>query len=272
MISCCFMKLIRLIKQTISLFVAKHCMQHASGLAFNTALSMVPLLIICSWVIVNITSLAKYLAKVQDFLLSHFVNTAGETIKAKVFLLLNQAQSVPKFEIFLLLIVLWLFWQNMDKVFNHLYDTKASSYSWLKSLLMSLLLLLIPAVVALGLALGALLDTNITIMHAISAGIPTMIDAFGVLAGIGLLVILFKYMPNCFVAAKNALMVGVVVYVGLDFANNLLTWYFNKYHFYYTVYGVYAALPIFLLWLFVAWLIILFGACLIRVLGERGEV
>jgi uncharacterized BrkB/YihY/UPF0761 family membrane protein len=31
-------------------------------------------------------------------------------------------------------------------------------------------------------------------------------------------------------------------------------------------------LPIFLLWLFVAWLIILFGACLIRVLGERGEV
>lgn len=261
------MKLIKVVKETKYLFLNKHCVQHAAGLAFNTALSIMPLLIICSWVVVNIPGLEQYVSKVQDFLLSHLINSTGDVIKKTLFLMLQQVKTTPRFQIFLISIVLWLFWQNIDKVFNHLYDTDTCSYSWIKSSVMSILLLLIPASVAFGFAIGALLDADIDTIHAIAVKIPNLVDfLFGAL-GIILLFVLFKFMPNQFVSFKVSLYVSVFVYCGLELANNLLTWYFNKYHFYYMIYGAYTALPVFLLWLFVAWLIILFGACVIRVLS-----
>lgn len=261
------MQLIKIFNESRSLFIKKHCVQHAAGLAFNTSLSIMPLLVICSWVVVNIPGLEQYVSNVQDFLLSHFINSTGAVIKKTLFLMLQQVKATPKFEIFLISIVLWMFWQNIDKVFNYLYDTDSHCYSWIKSSIMSVVLLLIPASVAFGFAIGALLDADIEIIHAIAVKIPYLVDfLFGTL-GIGLLFVLFKFMPNQFVSFKISFYVSVFVYCGLEFANNMLTWYFNQYHFYYMIYGAYSALPVFLLWLFVAWLIILFGACVVKVLS-----
>jgi membrane protein len=78
--------------------------------------------------------------------------------------------------------------------------------------------------------------------------------------GIGALSLLYWLAPNDRVRWRHAL-VGALVCVGLlAILNLLLSLYFTRFPSYTIVYGAFAALPLFLLWLFAVWMSILIGA------------
>jgi membrane protein len=78
--------------------------------------------------------------------------------------------------------------------------------------------------------------------------------------GIGALSMLYWLAPNDRVRWRHAL-VGALVCVGLlAILNLLLSLYFTRFPSYTIVYGAFAALPLFLLWLFAVWMSILIGA------------
>jgi membrane protein len=105
---------------------------------------------------------------------------------------------------------------------------------------------------------------------ALSAGKGVVDDVPG---GIGLLLngvefalmaggmaALFHFVPNTHVRWRHAIAGGAFVAGGLEVAKRVLAWYVGSMPTYSAVYGAFAAVPIFLLWLYVAWLIVLWGA------------
>jgi membrane protein len=78
--------------------------------------------------------------------------------------------------------------------------------------------------------------------------------------GIGALSMLYWLAPNDRVRWRHALL-GALVAVGLlELLNLLLGLYVTRFPSYTIVYGAFAALPLFLLWLFAAWMSVLIGA------------
>jgi membrane protein len=78
--------------------------------------------------------------------------------------------------------------------------------------------------------------------------------------GIGALSLLYWLAPNDRVRWRHAL-IGALVSVGLlELLNRLLGLYFTRFPSYTIVYGAFAALPLFLLWLFAVWMSVLIGA------------
>ncbi len=73
---------------------------------------------------------------------------------------------------------------------------------------------------------------------------------------------LFHYVPNTHVRWRHALIGGVFVAVGFAAVKRLLALYFGTVPTYALVYGVFATLPIFLIWIYVSWIIVLLGAVL----------
>ena len=71
---------------------------------------------------------------------------------------------------------------------------------------------------------------------------------------------LFHYVPNTFVRWRHALLGGVFVAICLGAGKRALTAYFGAVPTYATVYGAFATLPIFLVWIYLSWVIILLGA------------
>ena len=71
--------------------------------------------------------------------------------------------------------------------------------------------------------------------------------------------ILYKVLPNATVAAKHALFGGFLSAAVFKLAFELFAW-FSGHLVYDAIYGVLAALPVFLLWLYVVWVIVLMGA------------
>ena len=73
---------------------------------------------------------------------------------------------------------------------------------------------------------------------------------------------LFHYVPNTHVRWRHALLGGAFVSVGFTLAKSLLAWYVKQVPTYSTLYGAFATVPVFLVWVYLGWVIVLLGAIL----------
>ncbi|MFG6413429.1 YihY family inner membrane protein [Roseateles sp. DC23W] len=73
---------------------------------------------------------------------------------------------------------------------------------------------------------------------------------------------LFHYVPNTHVRWRHAVLGGIFVSIGFAFAKSLLAWYVKKVPTYSTLYGAFATVPVFLVWVYLGWVIVLLGAIL----------
>jgi membrane protein len=71
---------------------------------------------------------------------------------------------------------------------------------------------------------------------------------------------LFRFVPNTHVRWSHAWAGGTFVAVGFEVAKRGLAWYVGAVPTYSVVYGAFATLPIFLLWIYLGWVIVLLGA------------
>lgn len=73
---------------------------------------------------------------------------------------------------------------------------------------------------------------------------------------------LFHYVPNTDVRWRHAFLGGIFVAIAFTLAKSGLAWYVKRVPTYSTLYGAFATVPIFLVWLYLAWVIMLVGAVL----------
>jgi len=71
---------------------------------------------------------------------------------------------------------------------------------------------------------------------------------------------LFHYVPNTRVRWRHALVGGLFVALGVAGAKRLLALYFSTVPTYSMIYGAFATVPIFLIWIYLCWVVVLLGA------------
>jgi membrane protein len=76
----------------------------------------------------------------------------------------------------------------------------------------------------------------------------------------GALTLLYRYVPNTPVRWRDAGAGGLLACLGLTLARQGLGWYLGRIPTYSVIYGAFATLPILLLWIYLSWLVVLFGA------------
>lgn len=76
----------------------------------------------------------------------------------------------------------------------------------------------------------------------------------------GALAALYRYVPHTPVRRSHAIAGGVFAAVGIELAKRLLAWYIGQVPTYSMVYGAFATVPILLVWIYIAWVIVLLGA------------
>ena len=82
-----------------------------------------------------------------------------------------------------------------------------------------------------------------------------------VLTGLGFAA-LFVVVPNRDVLWRDALVGGCVTAVALEVMKSAFAYYLTRFPTYTVIYGAFATLPIFLLWIYLSWLAVLLGATL----------
>ena len=82
--------------------------------------------------------------------------------------------------------------------------------------------------------------------------------------------LLYVLVPNCHVPFRHGLVGGLLTTVALKVSFSVYT-EASKNFFYDAIYGAFAALPIFLFWLYVLWVIVLAGAVVVRLMAESAR-
>jgi membrane protein len=98
------------------------------------------------------------------------------------------------------------------------------------------------------------------LVRSLPGQLAFLLDVVEFLLLAGALAALYRFVPNTPVKRAHAIAGGVFAAVGIELAKRLLAWYIGKVPTYSMVYGAFAAVPILLVWIYIAWVVVLLGA------------
>jgi len=96
--------------------------------------------------------------------------------------------------------------------------------------------------------------------------LPELVHLAPLLLTTAALCLIYSTVPNCPVPFKHALAGAFVAAICFELTKALFA-LGVKYSSYTLIYGAFAAVPMFLMWLYLCWAIVLFGAVLVRSFG-----
>lgn len=234
----------------------------ASSLTFTTTISLVPLFTVALAVFSAFPAFGRVEQAVQKWLVDSLV--PGD-IARQVLRYLSQfsakATQIGWTGAVVLLVTAMALILTMDRKLNDIWRVRQPRSLTQRVLVYWALLTLGPVLLGASLSLTSYAVTaSRGWAGAWVGGFNGVVDAmqFALAAcGMGLV---FRYVPNTQVRWTHALLGGAFVALCLEVARKLLALYLKAVPSYSAVYGAFATVPILLVWIYVAWVIVLLGA------------
>ena len=233
----------------------------ASGLAYSSLLAAVPLAVVVFAMFSAFGAFDEVKAKVQDFLFSQFLPTSHDEILAYFNQFMEGASKLGLLGFLVFVVAAILLLDNIESNFNQIWHVatkrrfvaKITSYT---------------SVLVFGtLLLGASITMSARIRAMIYSGVP--LDR-GTLEKLGTWAfplfftflafwLMYLVIPYTRVKMKSALLGAAVGGILWELGKNVFANSIGQSVRYSTIYGSLAVIPIFLIWLYITWIIVLLG-------------
>jgi membrane protein len=250
------------IRYVIVRFFADRCPQVASSLSFTTLLAAIPLAAVGLSVAANLPFAPALREGVQRFVLVNFVPEVGAAVDRTIDGLLANAGRLTTFGLIGLAFSAFIALITIQGAFDQIWRVPASGFVAVRALVLLIVLCIGPELVGLG-----LLVPEYLLQLASAAGFgPWMAPFARVVAlvppvleivGLGLV---YALLPRPPVRIREALSGAVVATILLECGKFGFVRYVSGFADYQAVYGALSILPVLLLWIYLAWLAVLFGA------------
>ncbi|HKX42400.1 MAG TPA: YihY family inner membrane protein [Burkholderiaceae bacterium] len=234
----------------------------ASSLTFTTLISLVPLVT----VMLAIFSAFPMFASFEDALQKYFLQTLVPPNIAKPVLgaltqFASKANRLGTVGLVFLVLAALALMLTIDRTLNSIWRVRTPRPIAQRVLVYWAALTLGPLVLGVSLSVTSYaLSASKGLVGEIPGGVSFLLGTleFGLIASgfAGL----FHYVPNTHVRWRHAIAGGIFTAVGIELAKRALGWYLAAVPTYSVLYGAFATLPIFLIWLYLLWVIVLLGA------------
>ncbi|MGB6103968.1 MAG: YihY family inner membrane protein [Pusillimonas sp.] len=248
----------------------KNLTQVASSLTFTTVLSIVPLLAVVLALFTAFPLFAEFRVALESFLTT---NLMPPSVSDNVMLYLNQfaakASGLTAVGSLFLIVTSVMLIMTIDEAFNSIWQVERQRPLRQRMLVYWAIISLGPILTGASLwatsvlareSLGYVGELPTIIGFALSF-IPLLVTGLGFTA-------LFVIVPNRRVLWKDALAGGFGTAVVLEIMRVGFAYYLTRFPSYTVIYGTFATLPIFLLWIYLSWLAILLGATVAATLPD----
>jgi membrane protein len=243
-------------------FREDHLSLSASSLSFTTTLALVPL----ATVTLAVFTAFPMFGRMQTMVEKYFVQALVPEYIAKPVLgaltgFALKANRIGLVGLLFVVLAALMMMMTIDRTLNSIWRVPHSRRIAQRVLVYWGALTLGPLVLGMSLSLPSYLMA-LSGGHAMpsSEGIALFFDVLqSVLLAAGMAA-LYHYVPNTTVRWGHAWAGGIFVAIGFEIAKWAFALYLRMAPSYTTIYGAFAAVPIFLLWLYFVWVIVLLGA------------
>ena len=257
----------------IKRFIDHRCTENAAALTYTTLFAVVPLMTVTYSILSAVPSLKNVGDAIQNFIFESFVPSTGAVVQHYLHDFSQQARKLTSVGVAFLLITSFLMLRIIDKVLNGIWQVSCDRRGMSGFLLYWAILTLGPVLLSAGFLMTSYL-ASLKFVSDTSAFLgtePWLLRLMPVLLSISVLTLLYMAVPNRKVLFKHALMGAVVVAILVELAKVGFTLFITLSPTYHLIYGAFAAVPLFLLWVYLSWLMVLFGAVLVRSIDLYGK-
>ena len=245
------------------------CPQIAGSLTFTTILALVPLFTVVAAVLSALPFFEGVMVQIKIFLLLNLVpEIAGKIITVHMVQFAQAAGRLTSVSLVALFAMAIAMLFTVDRSLNLIWRVDRHRPLWLSAAGYTALLVLGP--VLMGISVSA--TSWIVAASLDRLAMPSQVDSL-VLRIVPVSVsalaffLVYRIIPNRHVPARHALAGGIVAAVIFEVMKSVFAAYIRAVPTYRLVYGAFASIPIFLLWVYLSWLVVLFGAELTASLG-----
>lgn len=256
--------------QVFERFSVADCSQRAAGLAFTSLLTFVPLMAAGFAVFTFFPAYHHLAERLQMLIFEHLITESAQVAQQYLLAFINHAAQLSWIELGSLWMssVLMLF--SIERALNAIWGVSGCRYRISTFLLYWTALLLLPIVGVIGLAMNSTIVSSTLFNPASQLHDVVMLYAHLLPYAIGVVCLSFLYyaMPNCKVPVLSAVAGACISTLLFPLAGQLFSIYFRLAPSYQLLYGTLSIIPIFLLWVYLCWSIVLLGAVIGCVLAR----
>ena len=244
--------------------ISYDCLTAAAALTYTTLFAVVPLMTVTLLFFSLLPEFAVLGQDFQNFLFQNFLPAGSMLVQEKLLEFSDRATGLTAAGVIGLLITSLLMLVAVEKQFNNIWQVEAPHWSLHRVLVYWGILSLGPVAIVSGMIVSAYVVSfpfisdfeSWTTGKALLTYLPVLLTALGFTA-------LYVLVPNCKVSVLHGLYGGLATAIIFKLAFFIYT-ELSKNLFYDAIYGAFAALPIFLIWLYLVWVIVLAGAVFVR--------
>jgi membrane protein len=252
----------------LSRFKSDRCMETAAALTYMSLFALVPLLTVVYTMASAVPAFQGLESQMQDFLFQHLLPETSSEIEQYLSDFSQQAKNLTGAGIIFLVVTAVLMLRNIEKAFNMIWRTRENRSAVSSFLLYWAVLSLAPIMIGMALAISTYLNSFATSLDQfdIFGAKAYLLKAAPLLLSAAGFTLLYVAVPNCRVPFKHSVIGGLAAALTFNFARSIFTDLVvnSSYTF---IYGAFAAVPLFLLWIYVSWNIVLMGGILVHSLS-----
>ncbi|NOR57743.1 MAG: YihY family inner membrane protein [Sulfurimonas sp.] len=248
--------LYRHVKFFISTFVDKELTLFAASLSFYTIFTIIPLLLIMLTLLTSMPSFADHYETIKTFIFSNLMPVNSEAIMGHIDGFLANSAKMGVIGLVMILVASLLFFKNFEYIANKIFHAKSRTL-WESVTTYWTMLTLTP------IALGA--SFYITAQLAIMIESNTLTSGVNILPIVPYIIIwalfflIFQIGANTKINPRASFISSFIISIVFSISKNAFIEYVFYNKAYTTMYGSFAIMMFLFLWIYVSWIIFIYG-------------
>lgn len=260
----------RFTRWVVQRFREDRCTRVAGALSFTTVLALVPMTAVMFALFSHFEIFQSWMKLTLGFFYGNFVPATGDTVSSYLQKFAANAGKLTAWGLLLLFFTSLMVMATIERVFNDIWHVPQTRRRLHRFLSYGVLLVLGPVLIGISLSSTSyLFSLPLFSRYATLGGLKTFF-----LAAIPIIFewlafwVLYVIVPNYRVRRRHGLIGSLFATVLFEFAKHGFNFFVTHFTNYTTIYGAVAALPVFLVWIYLSWTIILLGAVVTATLPE----
>lgn len=240
-------------------FFANDCANRAASMAYTTLLSLVPMVMLSFWILSLFPAFTGTGEEFKQFIVKNFVAHSAELVSAQLDQFIQQVKVLSWSSLLALALVAILMIYDMVSAFNNIWQVKVKRHVALSLSFYSIVLILAPILFGFFMLASSYLAT-LPFLAQIAFLEKPMLYVLPYVAALLIFTFFNWALPSCPVPFRSAFIAGLITTILFEISKYLFGLYMSLFPTYRLIYGALATIPIFLLWIYICWVILLLGA------------
>ena len=234
----------------------------AGSLTFTTLISLVPLVTVMLALFSAFPMFESFQGSLETFFLKALIpDTIARPVLGALTQFAGKANRLGSFGLVFLLVTALALMLTIDRSLNAIWRVRQPRPIAQRVLVYWAIATLGPLLLGVSLTLTSYaISASRGVVDVLPGGLRVLLGGLEFILMATGLAGLFHYVPNTHVRWRHAWAGGVFAAAGFELTKAVLGWYLRQVPTYAMVYGAFATVPIFLVWIYVSWVVVLLGA------------